>query len=132
MSSTDDDFKLQIAEHMGQTTEQLKNLAGAVNGFKDEQKQSREHNDIAVKELQVHFDSKIAGCHEDVMNTLEKEHLTSSGVRNEITKAIKASEMRNRKYVGWFMLACGTIAGFIYKYIDEIERFIDFIKGNPS
>lgn len=130
MSGIDEDFKLQMAQHMGATTEQLKALAGAVHEFKGELKQSRKHNDVVVRELQKHVDGKIASCHEDVMIILKEKHLDESEVRKAITKAIKASEKRTRFYLGIFLVAMGSIVGFIYNYFEAITNFINMLKGN--
>lgn len=130
MSGIDEEFKIEIAKHMGCVTSELKGLASAVHEFKNEQKQSREHNDVAVKELQIHFDGKIADCHEDVMLILKDKHLDESQVRKEITKAIKASEKRNRMHFGLFLVAVTSVAGFIYNYFEAISNFIKLLKGN--
>ncbi len=130
MSGIDEEFKIEIAKHMGCVTSELKTLTGTVNEFKMEQKQSREHNDVVVKKLQKHVDGKIASCHEDVMGILEKEHMNAIGVRDAITKAIRASEKRSRKHFGWFLFAVGSAFGFIYTYFEPISNFISNLKGN--
>lgn len=141
MSGTDDEFKLQIAQHMGAVNEKLVTVVNGLHEVKKEQKEARNHNDKVVKELQVHndkvvkelqqhFDGKLSECNEEVMNILNDRHLDKTEVRGEITKAIKASEKRIRKYFGYFLLAVGTIFGFIYTYFEPISNFISNLKGN--
>lgn len=135
MTNKDDSFNLEIAAHMGATNEKISALIEVVHTTKDDVcsvkqdlKNVRDHNDKVVHELQSHFDGRISECHEDVMNMIDKTHLNELEVRTEITKAIIASEKRQRKYLGWVATVIGVIVTFLYQYGEPIFKFIMLLK----
>lgn len=147
-NNIDDDFLLDIAKHMGTVTAELSNvteklgtLTDVVHDVQKDQQVIQKHNDKVVHELQTHFDNKLTKCSEDIMDKLQRTHLDEPQVRNVVTKAVKASELRMaeelkdsekriHKIYGALIVSCGTLFGFIYNYWEPISNFINNLKGN--
>lgn len=108
------------------------NLIEILNDIRNDFKEEQQHRDKVINELQIHFDNRLNTCHRDFMSHLNdryyskpeidalKEHEINQHTekrREEITKAILASEQRmegKAKLIAWII---GTMSGMFWSSI---------------